>query len=151
MEAIQHINQYITQIVQDTDIFLVDLSIKPTNNIKVFLDADDGFSITKSVSVNRQLRKLIDESGLYPEGEYSLEVSSPGIDESLKFKRQYVKNIGRKLLVEQDNNLELIGELKEVTEDYIVIEEPAVKHKKEAILHTISFESIKKAIVQISF
>ncbi len=37
----------------------------------------------------------MEEMGIYPDGDYSLEVSSPGTEEPFKLHRQYVKNIGR--------------------------------------------------------
>ncbi|HRD44072.1 MAG TPA: ribosome maturation factor, partial [Ferruginibacter sp.] len=41
------------------DVFLVDIRIKPTNNIKVYLDADDGLAIEKCIKINRALYKSI--------------------------------------------------------------------------------------------
>lgn len=138
-------------IIAGTDIFVVRMKIKPTNNIKVYLDADDGFPISKSSSVNRQLRKAIDESGMFPEGDYSLEVSSPGIDEPLLFHRQYVKNIGRKLELTLNDGTVHTGMLKEVTEAQVTLEVPAAPKKKETKMVEIPTESIKQAIVQITF
>jgi ribosome maturation factor RimP len=37
------------------DIFLVDIKIKPTNNIKIYLDADKGLGIEKCIKINRAL------------------------------------------------------------------------------------------------
>ena len=75
--------------------FLVEIRVKPTNNIKVFIDADEGVNLSNLIEYNRKLYKQIEESGLYPDGNFSLEVSSPGLDEPLKWRRQYKKNIGR--------------------------------------------------------
>ncbi len=80
--------------------FLVDLRIKPINNIKVFLDGDSGITIEKCVQVNRKLYKKLEEAALFPEGDFSLEVSSAGLDEPLKSLRQYKKNIGRPVEVQ---------------------------------------------------
>ena len=41
----------------------------------------------------------MEEAAWFPEGDFSLEVSSPGIDEPLVLNRQYVKNMGRKVEV----------------------------------------------------
>lgn len=82
-------------LAEEPEYFPVSVRIKPTNNIKVFIDGDNGITIEKCVRFNRALYKLIEESGMYPEGEFSLEVSSPGIDEPLKLHRQYTRNIGR--------------------------------------------------------
>ncbi|HZF66084.1 MAG TPA: ribosome maturation factor, partial [Chitinophagaceae bacterium] len=77
--------------------FLVEIRIKPTNNVKVFIDADEGINLQVLINYNRSLYKLIEESGMFPGGDFSLEVSSPGLDEPLKIHRQYKKNIGRYL------------------------------------------------------
>ena len=139
-------------ISQDGDLFLVDISIRPTNNIKVFLDGDKGISIEKCVAINRQLYRQIEETSLFPADDFSLEVSSPGLDEPLKLFRQYKKNLGRKVEVVGKDGVRLDGLLKEVTEDGILVEEQKGKGKKqETISHTILFESIKTTKIQIVF
>ena len=52
------------------DVFLVGIKIKPTNNIKVYLDADKGLGIEKCTKINRALYKVIEEMGLYPDGDF---------------------------------------------------------------------------------
>ena len=79
----------------DPENFLVEVKIRPGNNIKVFVDADRGISIDKLAQYNRRLYRQIEESGLFPNNDFSLEISSPGLDEPLKLRRQYLKNIGR--------------------------------------------------------
>ena len=106
----------------EADYFLVDVRIKPTNNVKVFIDGDQGISIEKCVQYNRALYKKLEESGLFPTGDFSLEVSSPGLDEPLKLLRQYRKNVGRQVeLILQDGSKKE-GRLLEVSEDGIIVE-----------------------------
>ncbi|MFX5693174.1 hypothetical protein ABTE17_21070, partial [Acinetobacter baumannii] len=82
---IEKIQQLVNEVLQaETNYFCISIRIKPTNNIKVFIDGDNGITIEKCVQFNRKLYKLIEEAALYPEGEFSLEVSSPGVDEPLK-------------------------------------------------------------------
>ncbi|HWJ90620.1 MAG TPA: hypothetical protein VNR87_05890, partial [Flavisolibacter sp.] len=75
--------------------FLVEIRIKPTNNIKVFIDADEGVILSDLIDYNRKLYRQLEESKIFPNDDFSLEVSSPGLDEPLKLFRQYKKNIGR--------------------------------------------------------
>lgn len=134
------------------ELFLVDVRIKPTNNIKVFIDGDKGVSIDKCVSVNRKLYKLIEELAMYPAGDFSLEVSSPGLDEPLKMHRQYTKNIGRTVEVVKADGTRTEGLLKEVGETEIQVEETRGKNKKkETVLHTIPFDEIKTTKIQVTF
>lgn len=134
------------------DIFFVDMKVKPTNNIKIFLDADSGLGIEKCIKINRRLYRQVEEMGFYPEGDFSLEVSSPGIDEPLKMLRQYVKNIGRNVEVTLNDDTIKEGILLEATEEQIVIESTEGKNKKAVTTQVpILFADIKQTIVQIKF
>ena len=136
----------------DTGYFLVDVRIKPTNNFKIFIDGDQGITIEKCVQINRALYKKMEELGLFPTGDFSLEVSSPGLDEPLKLLRQYKKNIGRQVeLILQDGSKKE-GRLMEVSEDGIIVEETKGKNKKkEVINHTFLFDNIKTTKIQVVF
>lgn len=150
-EVLDKIRAYLEPLLEGSDMFVVNLRIKPTNNIKVFLDADTGLSIDKSARVNRKLYALIEENGLFPDGDFSLEVSSPGVDEPLTSVRQYKKNIGRTVAVTPAaEGADITGVLKTVTEDGIVLE-VALPKKKESTTQEIPFTDIKKIVVQIVF
>ncbi len=150
IQAFEHI---VTALISaEPDLFLVEVKIKPSNNIKVFIDGDQGVSIEKLVQYNRRLYKEIEESNMFPNGDFSLEVSSPGLDEPLKLHRQYLKNIGRHVEVTDKEGVQKEGKLISVTEADIVVEETKGKGKKmEMIQHIISFENIKTTKIQIKF
>jgi ribosome maturation factor RimP len=149
--------QVITGMMQellegDPDCFLVDIWIKPTNNIRVALDADGGLAIEKCVSLNRRLYKQIEEAALYPDGNFSLEVSSPGLDEPIKMHRQYVKNVNRTVEVLQQDGKITEGVLTAVNENEIEVAETIGKNKKkEVVQHIIPFINIKSTKIQIKF
>ena len=139
-------------IVDEPDVFLVEVRIKPTNNVKVFLDADHGMNIDSLIRYNRRLYKVLEESSLFPGGDFSLEVSSPGLDEPLKSFRQYQKNTGRFVEVTSADGIKREGKLVAVTEEEIVLEEQKGKGKKlELAQHIIPFSDIKTTMVQIKF
>ena len=139
-------------ISEDPALFLVEVRIKPTNNIKVFIDGDNGISIEKLVQYNRRLYRTIEEESLVPGGDFSLEVSSPGLDEPLKLKRQFQKNIGRFVEVMDNEGAKKEGKLVELTDEGLVIESVTGKGKKlETVQSTISFDNIKTTKVQIKF
>ena len=139
-------------ISAEPDLFLVEVKIKPTNNIKVFIDGDQGVSIEKLVRYNRKLYKEIEESNLYPNGDFSLEVSSPGLEEPLKLHRQYLKNIGRYVEVTDKEGAQKEGKLISATETDIMVEEIRGKGKKmETFQHRIPFDNIKTTKIQIKF
>jgi ribosome maturation factor RimP len=132
--------------------FLVEVRIKPTNNVKVFIDADEGVILSDLIGYNRKLYKQLEESGLFPDGDFSLEVSSPGLDEPLKLFRQYKKNIGRFVDITLKDNSKKEGKLMDATEDGVVVETETGKgKKKETRQESILFEQIKNTKIQIKF
>jgi ribosome maturation factor RimP len=147
----QTIEQLLQPLLVD-DIFLVSIKIKPTNNYKVFIDADSGLGIEKCTRINRALYRQIEETGLHPDGNFSLEVSSPGVDEPLKLYRQYKKNIGRTVEILMNDGQKKEGELKEITEESVTIEQTEGKGKKAVTANLIiAVSDIKQTTVQIKF
>ena len=104
----------------------------------------------KSAEVNRKLYKLIEAEAMFPDGDFSLEVSSPGVDEPLLSDRQYKKNIGRTVLITPAEGKDILGVLKEVQEDKLVLEVKVPK-KKETTMVEVPLADIKKTVVQITF
>lgn len=139
-------------ISADPELFLVDIRIKPTNNIKIYIDGNQDISVDRLVKFNRQLYKQLEEEAMYPDGDFSLELSSPGLDEPLKLHRQYLKNVGRFVEVLTLDAVKTEGKLISATETEIVVEEVKGKGKKmETIEHTIPFDQIKTTKIQIKF
>ena len=143
------------EIVGQNACQLVGFQMKGTTNqqkIILLVDNDQGITIDECGNISRQLDALIEAQGLIA-GSYSLEVSSPGIDQPLKEAWQYKRNLDRILKVRLLDGKEKEGKLKEVTESHIVLEgigKPG-KIKKEDKVIQINFDQIKESIVQVSF
>jgi len=150
---IQEIERLTDEVLApEPEFFRVNIKIKPTNNVKVFIDGDKGISIEKCVQFNRKLYKLLEEKAIFPDGDFSLEVSSPGVDEPLKMHRQYNKNIGRFVEVIFLDGSKKEGKLTQVAEADIIIELTSGKGKKaETQQLVIPFNNIKTTTVQIKF
>lgn len=151
--SIQAIEALVNELIADMpEIFLVSIKIKPTNNIKVYLDADSGLSIERCVKINRAMYRVIEEKGWYPDGNFSLEVSSPGLEEPLKLIRQYKKNIGRAVEVILVDDTRLEGKLVDVTDEAIRLEYTEGKNKKAVTLvKELPLDQVKQTTVQIVF
>ena len=108
-EMISKIEALLAPLLEGTDMFVTNLQIEPGNNIKLFLDADEGLNVQKSVSINRQLVAQIDELGWYPNGDYSLEVSSPGVDEPLRSQRCGKRDRARQRIARNARNARVLG------------------------------------------
>jgi ribosome maturation factor RimP len=138
-----------------SDCFLVDLKLHAHNKLDVFLDSDFGISFEQCQKISRYLEEYLDEEQWLGE-KYVLEVSSPGISRPLSMKRQYPRNVGRKVEVKLKDGDKRSGTLKEVEEDHIVLEEKVRrkegKRKKTEVVETeIDFNSIKETKVKVSF
>ena len=147
------IEQRVSRLIgTEPDVFLVEVRIKPTNNVKVFLDADNGISIERLVQFNRRLYREFEEEQVFSNNDFSLEISSPGLDEPLKLNRQYKKNIGRFVEVVQTDGARTEGKLISAEEEQVVVEEEKGKgKKKEMVQHIIPFTNIKTTKIQIKF
>lgn len=129
--------------------FLVDLSVAPAQ-VKILVDADEGASIDRLASLNRSLYREIGEEGIFPAGDFSLEVSSPGLGEPLKLRRQYGRHRGRTLEVTLRDGSVLTGKLLDLTEETITLEE-APKKKAAPVQTTIAYDQIKYTKVCVVF
>jgi len=153
LPAIQQITELVEKIIAESeDVFLVSVRIKPVNNFKIFVDADNGINIDRCVKINRAMYKVIEEEAWYPDGNFSLEVSSPGVDEPLLLPRQFKKNIGRIVAVILKDDIKLEGKMIDATDEGILIEYKEGKNKKAVLINKVlAFDEIKQVIVQISF
>jgi ribosome maturation factor RimP len=128
--------------------FIVEI-VKTGKKLEVFMDGDEGISFKDCQRFSRAIEAYLDESKTLGDN-YTLNVSSPGVDRPLRYYRQYPKHIGRKLEVKMTDDEVIVGKLKALSEESITIETPKTK-KIEAKEHTIKFENIKNSKVLISF
>lgn len=134
------------------DLFLIEVKIAPGNKVTVLLDGDKGITIDNCTAINKALYKFIEETALFGNSNFSLEVSSFGVDRPLQLIRQYKKNVGRTLEIVLKDGSRLEGKLTEVSDEEITIEEKSGKgNKATAKTTTISLNQIKHATVLITF
>lgn len=153
-KIIQHISQFVQDELKDTpDYFLVEVKSSPSSQVTVFVDADHGASIDRLAGINRVLYRKIEEAGLFGTGgNFSLEVSSPGLDEPLKMERQYLKNIGRRVTLVLGDDSTKEGVLTEVNNDGLVLElSTGAKKDKRTEKTEILFNQIKLTKVCVVF
>lgn len=152
-ELIETVSKRVQALIEsDPSLFLVDVRIKPTLNFRVYIDGDQGVSVDRLIKFNRALYRQLVEEGILPDGEFSLELSSPGLDEPLKLHRQYVKNVGRQVEVVTLDGAKVVGQLKGVTETGFTVEEVKGKGKKQEVkTHDWTFDEIKTTTIQITF
>lgn len=154
MDVIEKIKDLAQSHLKDQGHFVVDviLSKHKPYKVTVILDGDQGITIDDCSLLSRALSEDLDNVDLIKDN-YTLEVGTPGLDQPLRLKRQYAKNVGRQLKVHRKDKTIVQGLLKETDNDKIVLEtELNVKGKKKEFTQTeIPFSEIEKAIVMVSF
>lgn len=150
----QQIKKLVEEKTSGTEIFPVEITVKPGNKINVLIDSDKGVAISDCVNVSRHI-----EGNLNREIEdFELQVSSSGIDQPLRITRQYKKYIGKQVQVITKAGDKITGELLNANDEGIEVEErkkEKVEGKKSKQLivnkHNLNFNQIKETRIVISF
>lgn len=151
------IEKRVTELVEEKisdrpELFLVEVKMLPNNKLIIHVDGDEGINIQDCAAISRHVGFHLEEENTI-EKAYNLEVSSPGVGEPLRLKRQYDKNIGRELSVKLTGGDVKEGKLLSVDDNGITIEAKVKEKGKKAILVEtgIDFSSITETKVLISF
>lgn len=94
------VEELVSDIINDSDLELVDVEFVKERDwyLRVFLDKDGGIELDDCQMVSEQLEKKLDEIDPITES-YYLEVSSPGLDRTLRKDRDFVRHVGDKVEV----------------------------------------------------
>jgi ribosome maturation factor RimP len=113
--------------------------------VRVYLDKEGGIDIEDCAQASRQISSILDVEDPIS-GEYTLEVSSPGLDRVLFSLDQYAEYLGRHIRIRLRENFEnkrkFTGQLKAIVDDELVL----IIGDEE---YTIPFELIEKASLEI--
>ena len=114
----------IEKAIEGTDIFIVDLTVSPQNDIVVELDSMSSLDIDTCAAVTRAIEKDFDRDT----DDYNLEVGSAGLTSPFRVRRQYEKNIGNDIEILTADGRKLKGELKEAGDtDFTIVVSRKVK------------------------
>ena len=124
----EKVEDLIKKKIEDIGYELFDvLYIKEGKNyiLRIVIDKPDGIDLNDCETVNNEITDLLDEAD-YIKEQYFLEVSSPGIERTLRKDWQLKKYIGFeveiKLFKKDENNQKgYLGILQEVEKDYLTI------------------------------
>ena len=140
MITTETIKRLVTECTEGTDIFLVDVVVKPGNSVIVHVDRPEGISIHECVKITRFINGSLDRDV----EDFSLEVSSPGLGGAFRVRQQYEKNIGHDIEVLYTDGIKVQGRLESVSGQGITL---LMKGNEKEI----GFEEIKTAKAIISF
>jgi len=148
------IRQLIEARIAGSDLYILSVEISSGNHIQVELESAGSVSIEDCMAVSRAIEHNLDRD----REDFSLQVSSPGLDKPLRDPRQFVKNVGRQLKVRLADGVTMEGDLVKADDDGIELQmryRERVEGKKKKIWveesKTLTYPEIKEAKVKINF
>ncbi len=153
----EEIEKLILERIQevDTSLYIVSLNISTSNQINVEIDKENGnVSISECISISRNIEHNLDRDVV----DFSINVSSAGLDKPLRHINQYKKNEGKKIKVKTIDNKEYEGVLKSSNASEIILQTSKKvrlekKKKKTLVIEDLNFpfDKIKETKIIISF
>lgn len=132
--------------MQQTDLFVVECTCSPANEIELVVDSDTSVNIDVCVALSRAVEAEFDREA----EDFSLTVMSAGIGSELRCLRQYRKLIGRPVEVLLADGIKILATLDAADEQGIVLsydrKESVEGKKRKQLVHVTEsypFERIK--------
>ncbi|MFI7010655.1 ribosome maturation factor RimP [Streptomyces sp. NPDC050145] len=118
--------------------------------LRVVVDSEEGADLDAVADVSRALSAKLDESDVMGDGEYELEVGTPGAERALTEHRHYLRATDRLVKFQLTDGGEVTARILQVDDEGLDLEVPGVKGRK-ATARRLGFTDIAKARVQVEF
>lgn len=122
--------------------YLVEVTVSKENDVEVVIESEEGIvDLEDCVAISRYFETVFDRE----KEDYSLTVTSAGLDQPFKVLKQFEKAVGSKVEVSLKGGRKMVALLSAVDKDsitltYSVKEAVEGKKKKELVEHTDRFE-----------
>ena len=117
----------IRPVIEGSGLELVDVAFRRESGrrvLRVVVDREGGVDVDTIAELAEKVSRRLDVEGFAP-GPYALEVSSPGIERSLKLPRDFARRVGDNVKVKTTTPIEgrtnITGELVSADDDGIVV------------------------------
>lgn len=109
--------------------------------LRLYLDAEQGITVEDCERVSRTVSEVLDAADPIP-GNYTLEVSSPGLDRPLRTGAHFARFVGAEVFVEM---VHAVGQRRRFAGRLVATGEGAIEVDVEGERHTLPLVSIRKA------
>ena len=122
--------------------YLVEVTVSKDNDVEVVIESEEGIvDLEDCVAISRYFETVFDRE----KEDYSLTVTSAGLDQPFKVLKQFEKAVGSKVEVSLKGGRKMVALLSAADKDsitltYSVKEAVEGKKKKELVEHTDRFE-----------
>jgi ribosome maturation factor RimP len=139
-----NVTEIINELSSDVNargLYIVDVSINKDNEIEVIIEKEEGIvELDDCVSMSRYFETCFDRE----KEDYSLTMSSAGLDQPFKVLKQYLKAVGSKVEVQLKGGRKMVAVLEAADEESITLKYSAKeavegKKKKELVEHVDRF------------
>jgi len=139
----EEISAAIRPIIEATGNYLEELTITTAGKVKiltVIVDSDAHLNLDQVTAVTKEILLVIEELPVLGDTAFTLEVTSPGLDRPLTKPRHWRKNLDRLVKITMTSGQVIEGRIGAATETSVLVDE-----------NTVSFEDIKRAVLEIEF
>jgi ribosome maturation factor RimP len=139
----EEISAAIRPIIEATGNYLEELTITSAGKVKiltVIVDSDAHLNLDQVTAVTKEISLVIEELPVLGDTAFTLEVTSPGLDRPLTKPRHWRKNLDRLVKITMTSGQLIEGRIGAATETSVLVDE-----------NTVSFEDIKRAVLEIEF
>jgi ribosome maturation factor RimP len=101
MSALQEVKDLAEAVARQRGLRLWDVEMggRPGSSVvRVFVDSDDGVDLDTVAQVSEEISRGLDLRDPIP-GRYTLEVSSPGLERTLRYPEHFALSVGRQVVV----------------------------------------------------
>ena len=143
----ERVEELITKTVNDIGYSIYDVMYVKEgkdNYLRIFIDNETGISLDDCEKVNNAITDMLDEADIIKD-QYSLEISSPGVERHIRKDKQLEEHIKKDIVVKL---FKPIGKLKELTGELIKFDEETITlliEGKEITIERKNISSMKRA------
>ncbi|GIJ45868.1 hypothetical protein Val02_27540 [Virgisporangium aliadipatigenens] len=145
------LRQIITPVISEAGFYLEGLALSRAGRrylVRLTVDGDEAINLDGVADVSRLVSKALDEAeerdGEVLDGEYELQVSSPGVDRPLTEPRHWRRNTGRLVQVRAGDAGQVTGRVTEAGPDGVTLD-------VEGTAHSFSYDALGPGKVQLEF
>jgi ribosome maturation factor RimP len=149
----ERLRELLEPLVSSQGLDLEEIEVTPAGRkrvLSVVVDSDTGADLDQIADVSRVLSAKLDETDAMGEGEYTLEVGTPGAERLLTEHRHYVRATGRLVKFQLAEGGELVARILKADDEGVDLEVPGVKGRRPTA-RRLTFQDIAKARVQVEF
>lgn len=135
--------ELINETVSNLQLDIYDVEYVKEGNgwfLRIYIDKEDGVDINDCETVSRAIEIILDNAEVI-KGQYTLEVSSPGVERVLRRNEHFEKYIGSEIEISLyktvDNKKSFTGILKSVNDEKIIVDDMSFDRKDISKVKTV--------------